>query len=453
MSRFLILSVGLVVAACGSASPAQERVAFAIVVSASEGEARPDASAGRVYYASTTTSTWSNPARNGAIDTPVPQLGDLHAVADCRALGVPRFVVLSPDARRLVALSDDRVLGWDVETGKQFLQLNDTAGRLVQTWPTGVTHNGEEWDWEGKVTGAQLGTGSEFRQLNQLIGLRHVMAITAHPDIRQRPYPVTVVTWAQYAGSGDALSATIGLVRELAGSGSGAFGDDARAAILLSDGRLVVVVPRREREGYPQATIVLDQNFDFEPREISIIEPNYYLVGSAKGQVTDPKNQDAALTVATSPEQTADAAKPAWTRDEPDSTLRVVGPDGQQRWQVSVPFAVRQPAVRGADGAVYLVGRGVAAAKDGRVLWQLSELGDYTATSDEDGRLLLSSDHRLMLMSPQGELLQTVTVPKGERITTPAAVSSQGWVFVATERAVYRARIEEPEDMPFGSRM
>lgn len=455
MSSFRFLPISLVLAACGGAStPSRDgAVAVSIVVSASERQVDSDEPPSRVYYRSTTTSTWSNPARNGAIDTPVPQLGELQAIADSSELGVPRFVVLSPDAQHLVVLSDESISGWHVESGRRFLWLGGTAGRLVQTWATGLTHNGEEWDWEGKVTGAQLGTGSGFLQLNQLIGLRHVMGITAHPDIRDRPYPVTVVTWAEYAGSGDELSATTALVRELAGSGSGAFGDDARAAIALSDGRLVVVVPRREREGYPQAAIAVDQNLDFEPREISIIEPNYYLVGDATRDEPPPDAVGKVHTVATTPEQETTPNEPMWARERPDSTLRVVGPDGQELWQVSVPFEVRQPAVRGPRGLVYLVGRGVAAVERGNVRWQLSDLADYTAASDEDGRLLVSAGRRLLLISPQGELIQTVTVPVGEHISTPAAISSTGWVFLATEKAVYRTRIEDPQDAPFGRRM
>lgn len=109
--------------------------------------------------------------------------------------------------------------------------------------------------------------------------------------------------------------------------------------------------------------------------------------------------------------------------------------------------------MRGPRGLVYLVGRGVAAVERGNVRWQLSDLADYTAASDEDGRLLVSAGRRLLLISPQGELIQTVTVPVGEHISTPAAISSTGWVFLATEKAVYRTRIEDPQDAPFGRRM
>ncbi len=362
---------------------------------------------------SSTTFPWSNAMRNCSVDTSVTDLTGLVPLVATGELGVPQQLVVDTAGWYVIGVGDKRSAHlWEVATGKMVttLALDDA---VIEAQPHTFMINGNEFTWDGKPTFTVLGTGSIHRQVAHRMRGTRVMAVWIDPDVMERPYPVTMVSWADITGQPDNRGFDARQMAEFRGKSVAAFDAEDRAVIALDTGRLIVA--ERDVHGHRPITLV-DCELGYVAYDLSIIDDTYYLVSHG---------------------------------DKEGSTLHALGADGSELWRMPIPFQLRQPPVRGVGGQLYLVGKGIAAVRDGTVMWQRDEPREYYATSDIDGRLLVSAGERLELLAPDGSLLAASSVRQGETITTPAAVSGWGQVYVGTQSRIYRATFPvQPKSRP-----
>jgi hypothetical protein len=76
----------------------------------------------------------------------------------------------------------------------------------------------------------------------------------------------------------------------------------------------------------------------------------------------------------------------------------------------------------------------------GTVVWSMATPKLTQATAFDDGSLAVTTGSELRLVARDGTIAQVFRVDKGEELTTPPAIGSDGWVWVASVKAVYVAR-------------
>jgi hypothetical protein len=108
--------------------------------------------------------------------------------------------------------------------------------------------------------------------------------------------------------------------------------------------------------------------------------------------------------------------------------------------RAEVSFPARQPPIDGGGGLVYVVGEGIAALRDGRVLWSSPSSVPIAGTSFVDGTLAASVGSQLGLIDPDGVVRQQLTVPDHSTIVTPPAIGPDGTIWLATEKTLFAAR-------------
>ncbi|HYQ01119.1 MAG TPA: hypothetical protein VER96_20755 [Polyangiaceae bacterium] len=116
--------------------------------------------------------------------------------------------------------------------------------------------------------------------------------------------------------------------------------------------------------------------------------------------------------------------------------VRVLSERGADQWQAEVPFEVLEPAIDGGDGAIYLVGNGVARAEGGHITWSAPSRKRMRATAFATGELALAVGSELRIVGRDGTILQTFKTPNQEPILTPPALAADGRVYVATHSAL-----------------
>ena len=216
------------------------------------------------------------------------------------------------------------------------------------------------------------------------------------------------------------------------GVGGGALFDGGGAAVAMTDGRLVLVgAPQGEGEAAPMPKTT--RKLAFHPYEISIAGDHIALleaVGVAPGLGDEgPYSQRTDLALRWS------EVKPHWS-----TRLHVLNRQGVEIDQATVPFPVLQPPIDGENGRFYLAGLGFAAAGGGKVAyWSRAKTPSF-ATAMLHGDVAISIGHELRLVARDGGVRQSFRVSPGETITTPPAVSEDGAIWVATDKALYVAR-------------
>ena len=183
------------------------------------------------------------------------------------------------------------------------------------------------------------------------------------------------------------------------GRGTGAIGEDLRAVLAMTDGRLLVF------EGLTGKSR-LETKLPYPITDLSLPGDDYALVST-----------------------TAET-----------STLHRLGPDAKEKWSVKLDFPLSQPPVDGGNGTLYLAGAGLAAVRDGKVLFSRKSKDTLRMTCFEDGTCAIAEGRTLRLTTSQGHTLHTFTTPEGEPIVVPPAIGGDGSIWLATEKAVYAAR-------------
>jgi hypothetical protein len=101
---------------------------------------------------------------------------------------------------------------------------------------------------------------------------------------------------------------------------------------------------------------------------------------------------------------------------------------------------VRQPAIDGGEGLVYLAGDGIAAVDKGAVVWSTRSSAAWSATAFGDGTLAVSAGDRLRIVGRDGAVKRELAAPDGAVFVTPPAVGADGAVWIASAAALYVAR-------------
>jgi hypothetical protein len=330
-------------------------------------------------------------------------------------------LVLSLDGQHLIVRADGVGGGYHLDTLQPFLGF-ELTGKIVASTPGGYVAGAAESDWNGVARTFFPTFGSSWLELAQHVHFGNVMSVVGHPYMRERPYLATSVQWSDY--SYDHMLRSHGVLRDFRGVATAAFGDDDRAVLAFPDGRFFALARRSINDVEATVITLAETQLGFYPYELSIIEPNTALLSPDPPPATPPD---------------VDALPSAG--GAPGAILHLLDPQAQELWRVHIPFAVHQPPIRGNDGVIFVVGNGVAAVKDGKLLWQLPLAGQLRATSTANGRLLVSAGDRLLLVSEKGKGLHSAVVRPGEVITSSPSIHESGFIYVATQQAIYRANI------------
>ena len=189
------------------------------------------------------------------------------------------------------------------------------------------------------------------------------------------------------------------LARRIPGRGTAAIGEDLRAVIGMQDGRLLVF---EGLTGEPR----IEPKLPYPITDLSLPGDDYAVVSTAGDK----------------------------------HTVHRLGPDGKEKWTATVDFPLSQPPVDGGGGTLYLAGQGLAAARDGKLLFSRKSKETVRMTCFDDGTCAIAEGHTLRITGAQGQALHTFTTPADEAIAAPPAIGGDGSVWIATEKAVYAAR-------------
>lgn len=122
------------------------------------------------------------------------------------------------------------------------------------------------------------------------------------------------------------------------------------------------------------------------------------------------------------------------------SCVRSVDGGGGIRWELGLGFPVLQPPIDAGGGRSYLVGKGLAAIQDGRLLWQKPANMRLLATCYGNGSLALAAGHQVRIVDHAGALRQTLSIRDRSRIVTLPTVGPNGELYVGTTTGFYVAR-------------
>jgi hypothetical protein len=124
-------------------------------------------------------------------------------------------------------------------------------------------------------------------------------------------------------------------------------------------------------------------------------------------------------------------------------TLHLVDWHGHEIWQVGIERPATMPAIDGGEGRVYVVGgQGIAAVQQGKVIWSHAASVPSFATAVDEGVVFFASGHTLQAFDKAGAVLEQWQAPQGEVFVTPPAVSGDGRIAIATNRALYTSALK-----------
>jgi len=219
----------------------------------------------------------------------------------------------------------------------------------------------------------------------------------------------------------------------LKGEGCGAIGPDGRAVVAMVDGRFVVYAAELSPRQQPGGPIALETKIPYFAYDVSVIEPGYALLSSARTEEILPSPHAREVRERL---YRLRHARGSWP-----TRLHRHDAGGREVWSLDVSLSVRQPPIDGGGGRIYLAGgNGVIAIDDGKIAWQ--HLGSHLmmATAFEDGSLAVSNGPNLEILGRDGQVVQSFATARKEPITTPPAPASDGSIWLATAEALYVAR-------------
>jgi hypothetical protein len=207
------------------------------------------------------------------------------------------------------------------------------------------------------------------------------------------------------------------------GRGTATIAEDRRIAVVMSDGRIIVL---RDRGG-TAPLIEADRALPGEPYAVAFVASGY-----------------AVLTATESEEGPGERNRPLRLHDlvdEPDdwhwtSQLLLVEHDGSLRWDATLEFEGWGAPLSAGDDAVWVLGRGVARVETGRVQWSRPSEAWTRGLAYADGTLALASGTRLELLDADGSSIARATSPDGTEFTTPPSAGA-GRLWIATETRLY----------------
>ena len=196
--------------------------------------------------------------------------------------------------------------------------------------------------------------------------------------------------------------------------GVGAIDGNGNTVIALESGRLLVVLPRGDNDGY--AVVGTEVDVDAGATDLSIVPPFAMVLygGGAAGTLV--------------------ARRDTW----PTSRLDARRPDGSLAWRTQIAFRAGQPPIDG-NGRVYVVGTGIVALDmDGKTVWSIASPVPMRAQAFSDGTLAVVHGAELQIVGTDGVVKQSFRAE--EELTSYPAIGSDGAVWVASAKTLYVAR-------------
>lgn len=409
--------------------------------------------------------------RSSRIGVPFRPKSSWAAVAKLSA--TPDFVYVDPSTRRVAIRHGNRVT-----LGSTAGVLDRTAGRMTSYgWvpfalmPWGTLVDGQAHDMAGEIPPERSGIqtmldnqagviergGLQFAQA--VVGDSHAAIAFRHAS-RQEPAEEVYVTVERHPSD---LSRFSVWHEHVKGMGSGAIAADLRIAVALArrgelvadyrlptgaKGRFLVFAPGGDpasdpakNHGIRKSLALVSRDLDESPYDVSVIEPGFALLSGEDERLREgafhdrkPDIEEARFRRVCRVRVGAEKVGLHWS-----TVVHRLDREGREVWRAKVPFEVLEPPIDGGAGRVYVAGNGIAALRDGKVLWGWAQAMPAYATAFEDGALAVASGGELRILSPEGAVLQFFRAREGERFSTPPAIGEDGSVWAATDHALYRA--------------
>ena len=320
---------------------------------------------------------------------------------------LPRFVFASPDGAHLI-VDWTRSFDYRDGTGKHIGGARKVAPRFDLTAADDAFYiYGNDVLWSGASTGvAPAVTGYTDRGSMLAFRFDKSRRIIVNQDSPIDPHGGDdwgVDVFADRFAKPDRSYAEVVFWKGYRGHGVAAIGADWRIVLAMDDGRLRILSDTGNAQDTPIE--LLRVKLPYAATTLSLAPP---------------------LILTTSD---GDAG----------TTVHALDDQGVEKWRADVAFSVRQPPVDGA-GRVVVIGSGIAAIEDGRIVWSQVSAVPMLGTAFADGTLAVSVGSELRIVDREGTILQSLRTAEGDTVMTPPCIVSDGSVWVATERALYVAR-------------
>jgi hypothetical protein len=316
---------------------------------------------------------------------PVPDLGERRP---------PLSLVVSADGRHGALVSRNQSDVVDADGSGWMSDPDDVTALVAQVFVGGTAMS-----WEGELLPRENTDRVSTLALVRRIGAERFCAVWKFPDhLGGKPQLPAVV----FQGGLRARQPFAGWYKKMPGHGVAAIAEDFTGFLAMDSRRLKVVAPRGDDQG--MAMIEGDYDVGMVAERISLIGSQVLLL----------------------------AAEGGGTR------IRAFTKKGAAIYSLTVPFAVSQPAVAGADKRVYLAGKGLAAIDEGKVIWKHDSEEQLYVSSFEDGSLAVANGKRLDFMKLDGTVEQSFEAQ--EPLVAPPAIAGDGSVWAASATALYIAR-------------
>jgi hypothetical protein len=320
---------------------------------------------------------------------------------------VPRFLYVSPDGAHLAI---DRGGSYEVrDTTGKYLRGTEKVARFDLTVTDEAYYiYANEALWSGAPTATQK-PNSGYSPEGWTLALRQdggrrVIATQNSPVVPHGGPGWNVDVYADRFAKPDHSYAELVFSGFFPGHGVAAIGPDWRIVLAMDDGTLRV----------------FSDTSDPELRPIEIVHTRLPYV---------------AVTLSLAPPLILTTSS-----DPAGARVHALDSAGVEKWSVAVPFAIRQPPVDGGGGRVVALGDGIASIDNGRIDWVQPSPVPILGTAFDDGTMALSVGAELRVVDRAGSIRQALRVAPGETVSTPPCITTDGSVWIATQRAFYVAR-------------
>jgi hypothetical protein len=345
----------------------------------------------------------------------------------------PEFLYVDPSGARVVVRYPSAIDVFTLADGllEEFASLSHAQPSvLVESW--GIVYLAYERDWSGHIHPEPTfhsGFVQSGRQVASSLRPGRLWTSVAQQDT-QTHARVNREIYAIWQTRIKPDRSEPRWFARFPGWGNGAIASDGRVAIVMIDGRFVVL--NAGAPGTYHAATLVETKLDNHSYVVSIVEPGFAVFSARYPPNTDTLswNEDGLMAY---PPQDFEFRR-RWS-----TGVRRLDAGGRTLWSAEVPFEARQPPIDG-DGRIYVAGEGLAAVENGKVLWGGRSDVRVRATAFEDGTLAVAVGSKLRIVNRDGTIEQELATKDGEVLTTPPAIASDGAVWVASAKHLYVAR-------------
>ncbi|MFO0614553.1 MAG: hypothetical protein U0414_18350 [Polyangiaceae bacterium] len=321
-------------------------------------------------------------------------------------VGVPRFVLTSPEAKHVVVVGSLFFVERSTDASRSRGDVAGPRAHVLGEHARWTGFDAIDWGAGAHSNSIKWPTGPVLAARAEAAGWTEIVSIAGGEQSYAKTYIARIA----------AETLTLSVVDSYAVD---AFLDGAHAVVLSGS-----KVARYTTETSPMGSVTA------EPAKQVFSKPVDVRFSMASGP-----NGDIALVHVKHPQ-------PSQGDPSLRSTITVLySADGSERWSATVPWEVRQPPVDGGQGRVLVAGDGLTALEEGVELWSIPPMEQtIRATAFSDGAVAITKGSALQILSREGNVVSTLATPDGESLITPPAIASDGSIWAASRDHLYVAR-------------